>query len=229
MVTPKMATLPEPAAEAVPPRIPNWERSSVSVPASWPDARWEHAGETAPPHRPVHAHGRQSRRTRATTTAIVLASLVAVFVAVTIVMVLLHHSTNATTGATHTAPVTSSHSTHVVAATKTADGVTSTTRSELHALKGIPTLVTVAALINPYVTSLQQYAAVLSGAHVSAKARTAAAQALALARQDVQFLSSINGLPSIRLGSYLEQFGKDAAQFQKALGTLEHDLGASTT
>ena len=229
MVTPKMATLPEPAAEAVPPRIPNWERSSVSVSASSPDARWEHAGETAPLHRPVHAHERQSRRTHATTTAIVLASLVAVFVAVTIVMVLLHHSANATTGATPRTAVTPSASAHLVAATKTADGVTSATRAELLALKSIPTPVTVAALINPYVSSLQQYATVLSGADVSATARTAAADALALAGQDVQFLSTINGLQPIRLGTYLEQFGKDAAQFQKALGTLEHDLSASTT
>jgi hypothetical protein len=53
--------------------------------------------------------------------------------------------------------------------------------------------------------------------------------ALAQVGDDVQSMSTINGLPALRLGSYLEQFGKDTAQFQHALATLEHDLGAPTT
>jgi len=173
------------------------------------------------------------------------ACLVAVFVAVTVVMVLLHHSANSTstgaapppavtssgstTGAAPPAAVASSGSTRLVAATQVADEATSTTILGLHALKGIPTIVTVAALINPYVSSLQQYANALPGTDVPATAQTAAANALALVGEDVQFLSTINGLQPVRLGSYLEQFGHNAAQFQKALATLEHDLGAPTT
>ena len=229
IVTPKVGTLPAPVAEVMPPRMPNWDRSAVS--ASWPDAGWELAGETTAPHRPVPAHGRRRRRTRATTAVIVVSSLVTFFVAVTGVMVLLHHSAtaNATAGTAPTKAVTSSGATQLVAATRVADGATTKTGSELHALKGIPTTVTVAAVINPYVTSLQQYAAALSGPGVPAAARIAADDARALVDQDVQFLSTINGLQPIHLGSYLEQFGKNATQFQRSLGTLEHDLDASPT
>lgn len=227
LVTPKVTTLPKQATEAVPPRIPNWERASVS--ASWPDVQWEHASETTLPHRPLHAHGRRSRRAGAVTAGIVLASLFAIFLAVTVVMVLLHHSTNTTPASAPTATVTSSDSTRLVAATKVADRATSTTLLELHALKGIPTPVAVAAVVNPYLSALQRYAIVLSGADVPATARTAAAVALAQVGDDVQSMSTINGLPALRLGSYLEQFGKDTAQFQHALATLEHDLGAPTT
>jgi hypothetical protein len=163
------------------------------------------------------------------TAGIVLASLFAIFLAVTVVMVLLHHSTNTTPASAPTATVTSSDSTRLVAATKVADRATNTTLLELHALKGIPTPVAVAAVVNPYLSALQRYAIVLSGADAPATARTAAAVALAQVGDDVQSMSTINGLPALRLGSYLEQFGKDTAQFQHALATLEHDLGAPTT
>jgi hypothetical protein len=229
IVTPKVATLPAPAAEVVAPQIPDWDRSAVSASGSSPDAGSELAGETAPPHRPVPAHGVPRRRNRATTAVIVLASLVTFFLAVTAVMILLHHSANATAGTAPTGTVASSDSTQLLAATRVADGATATTGSELHSLKGIPTTVAVAAVVNPYVATLGQYEDTLSGPGVPAAARTAVADARALVGQDVQFLSTINGLEPIRLGSYLEQFGKNAAQFQLALGTLEHDLGASTT
>ena len=227
LVTPKLATLPKQATAAVPPRIPNWERASVS--AVWPDVEWEHASEPTLPHRSLHAHGRRSRRAGAMTAGLVLASLFVIFLAVTVRVVLLHHSTNTTPASAPTAVVTSSDSTRLVAATKVADRATSSTLSELHALKGIPTPVAVAAVVNPYLSALQRYALVLSGADAPATARTAAAVALAQVGDDVQSMSAINGLPALRLGSYLEQFGKDTAQFQHALATLEHDLGAPTT
>jgi hypothetical protein len=172
-------------------------------------------------------HEQRSRRIRVTTTAIVLASLFVVFLAVTVLMVVLHHS--APTGKATTATVTSSDSARLVAATNVADEATSTTRSELHQLKGIPTPDTVARLINPYVTALQRYAIVLSGTDVPAHARSSAAEALAQVGDDVQDLSPINGLRAVRLGTYLETFGRNAAQFQKALGTLEHDLRSPAT
>jgi hypothetical protein len=231
MPTPKLATLPKPSTQGVPPRMPNWDRSSVSAP--WPDDRSDHAGETTLPLRTVHGHGHEhgQRRSRfnATTAVIMLASLFAVLVATTIVLVLLRNSPSTPTRTAPSATVAPSDPTRLVAATRVADQDANTALLALHAMKGIPTPDKVAALVNPYVAALQSYAIVLSGADVPATARSSVSNALAQVGQDVQFLSTINGLRSVKLGSYLEQFSEDDALFQNALGKLEQHLGASTT
>ena len=51
----------------------------------------------------------------------------------------------------------------------------------------------------------------------------------ALLARDVQSLATINGLPSLRLGSYLEGFDPGVTHLQKDLRTLEHTLGARTS
>ena len=109
-------------------------------------------------------------------------------------------------------------------ATRDAEGATTTARSEFSSMVGFPTIRKVAAVIHPYVASLQAYKTVLSRIHAPAAAGTAAVTADALVTSDVRFLSTINGLPSLRLGSYLEQFGRDATQLQNTLGTLEGEL-----
>ena len=84
-------------------------------------------------------------------------------------------------------------------------------------------------MINPYVSSLQHYETTLAGTAVPTAARTAAAGAHTLVSQDVQFLGTINGLAPLRLGSYLEQFGKNATQLQADLSRLEAELRTATS
>jgi hypothetical protein len=231
VVTPKVAVLPEPVDEAVPPPIPNWEGAPAS--ASWPDALYDDASSTSRPPRLVHsveeAHRHHNRRSRAFLTTAVLASLFVVFVVVMVVMVLLHHSDNPPAGTASTVTVVAPETARLQTATKTMDTNASTTRSALHSLNGIPTTVSVAAVINPYVTDLQRYEAILSGAKMPTAALGAAAKVRAQLSLDVRSLATIDGLPPLRLGTYLEEFGTGVNELQKSLGTLEHALGAPTS
>lgn len=156
--------------------------------------------------------------------AAVLASLFVVFLAVTVVMVLLHHSTPAPARTAAKAAVVTPDTGRLQAATKTLNSRTNTTDLALHSLAGIPTPSMVAAVINPYVSSLRHYQSVLSGTEVPSAARGAAAQVRASLSGDVRSLATINGLPPISLGTYLRAFGPDAGQLQKALGTLKRAL-----
>jgi hypothetical protein len=229
-VTPKWADLPDSVTEVVPPPIPNWEQASAST--SWPDALYEQASSTTRPPLPAHsaagAHHQHNHRTRAFTTTVVLASLFVIFVAVTLTLVLLHHSDNPPARTASTAAATSPDTARLQAATKTMGGNLNATRAAFHSLKGIPTIVVVAGIIDPYVSSLQHYQTVLAGAKVPTSARAAAANVRALLSGDAQSLATIHGLPPIRLGTYLEDFLTSATQLQKDLGTLEHALGGRT-
>ena len=139
---------------------------------SWPDARWEHASQTTLRRDPVHpafrTRGRPRRRSRAFVTTVALACLVVVFVAVAVIMSSLHQSTPATAGprAASTSAVSSSSVSRLQAATDTAAAATTTARSGLDAITGIPTPAKVAAVINPYVSSLQRYEMTLAGTAV---------------------------------------------------------------
>ena len=216
-----------------PPPIPNWDRTAESM--SWPDARWEHASQTTIPRAPLHpayrTRGRPRRRSRAFVTIVALASLFVVFVAVAVIISSLHQSTPATAGSrvASTSAVSSSSVSRLQAATDTAAVVTTTTGSRLHAISGIPTPAEVAAVVNPYVSSLQRYEATLAGAAVPTEARTAAAGARTLVSRDVQFLSTIRGLAPLRLGSYLDQFDTNATQLQADLSRLEGELRTATS
>ena len=164
-------------------------------------------------------------------TTVALASLVVVFVAAAIIMSSLHQSKPATAGqrAASTSAVSSASVSRLEAATDTAAAAITTTRSSLDAISGIPTPAKVAALINPYVSSLQRYETTLTGTVVPTAARTAATDTHTLVSADVQYLSTIKGLAPLRLGSYLEQFGKDATQLQADLGGLEGELRTATS
>jgi hypothetical protein len=227
-VTPKVAVLPEPVDEAVPPPIPNWEYSS----ASWPDEPYEDAISTTRPPRPVHSveetHRHHSRRSRAFMTTAVLASLFVLFVVVMVVMVLLHHSANPPAGKASTAAVIAPGTARLQTATKAIDTDANTTLLALHALHGIPTPVQVATVVNPYVSNLQHYQTVLSGVKVPTAARGAAAKVRSLLSRDVPSFATIDGVPPLRLGSYLEELGTGLTQLHKDLGTLEHALRART-
>jgi hypothetical protein len=220
----------EPLGELERKPIPDWERTSAA--AAWSEARWEHASEPAPPSRPLPSaddQHRRGRRSRAVTTTIVLVSLFIVFAAVAAVVASLHHSAPPSHGRA-SAPrpkVSSADVTRVRTATAAADAATTTVHVNLDSLHGIPTPAGVAAVINPYVQSLQQFQSVLATTALPARTRTAAASAQVLVTQDVQFLATINGLPSIRLGSYLEQVGQESADLQSTLARLQTELPAS--
>jgi hypothetical protein len=84
-------------------------------------------------------------------------------------------------------------------------------------------------VINPFISSLQLYDAVLAGSKVPPAARPAAESAEAQLHQDLQFLDSIDGLPAAQLGSYLAQFNADATQLQTTLSTLAQNLRSSAS
>jgi hypothetical protein len=231
--TPDLTARLDPATDA-PPRVPSWEPAARS--ASWPDARWEHASATTLPRPPVHAgaRGHRERRapSRAFVTRVVLACLVVAFVAVAAIVYGLQATTtpSATTSfpAKTTAVVSPAAVSHLLAATETIDVDTDTTRSSLDTIAGIPTPATVATVINPYVTKLQHYATVLESTVVPEAARTTTSSVRSLVNQDQRALSTITGLPSLGLGSYLEQFGKNSRQLQIALGNFEGELSSPT-
>jgi hypothetical protein len=112
-------------------------------------------------------------------------------------------------------------------ATRAAVSATIATRANLDALTGFPTLDKVAAVLNPYASSLQSFERVLTDTDTAAAARTTALSALMLVTGDVQFLGTLNGLPPVRLGSYLVSFGTDVSQLLKTLSTFEGQLHTS--
>ena len=109
-------------------------------------------------------------------------------------------------------------------ATDEVASATTGARAGLASLSGFPTPNNVATVINPYVASLRLYETFMSGAAVPAARRSVAATAEAQVRQDVSFLETINGLPPVGLGAYLQQFGSDTTQLQTSLTTFEQDL-----
>jgi hypothetical protein len=116
----------------------------------------------------------------------------------------------------------------IQSATDEVDSATTAARAGLASLSGFPTPTNVATVINPYVASLRLYETLMSGTTVPLPARSVAGVAGAQVRQDVNFLSTIDGLPAIRLGAFLREFITDTAQLQTTLGTLEQDLRTPT-
>jgi hypothetical protein len=96
-------------------------------------------------------------------------------------------------------------------------------------MTSFPTPANVATIINPYISSLQLYEAVLSGSTVPSSATSEAASAKAQARQDLAFLGTIHGLLPLQLGAYLGQVGTEATQLQATLSDLEQSLRPSTS
>jgi hypothetical protein len=219
-------------ATEAPPRIPNWERGFASM--SRPDARWDYAHETTVPDLPVHAapltHRRRIRQRRAFVTTVVVICLLAAFVAAAAIVSSLHNPTAATARppAASTSEVSSSAVSRLHAATVAADVATVTARSKLDAISGIPTLTNVAAIINPYVSSLQRYVFILTGTVVPDPARSVVGGVDSLVSQDVQFLGTINGLPSLGLGTYLAEVGKRSTQLQMAFSEVQGELRTGT-
>ncbi len=222
----------EPITEVPPPKIPNWEAPATSAQA---EANWEHSVD--PSFRPgiPHAHtpGQRPSR-RPSRTVIIVAAVACLLVAVlaaTAILTSLHHSTanpgpsGATTPKVSPAPGTN----RVGVATAAALTATREAQHGLLSVKGFPTVKKVAAVINPYMSSLQDYKHFLSGLSVPPAALGAERVAAAEVNGDLAFLSTINGLESLHLGTWLVQFGSNTVDLQTALSTFEQVLHVPTS
>jgi hypothetical protein len=230
--TPKPTASLDRATDA-PPRVPNWERGRAATSQS--DAQWDGAeGPTSPEipvHAPPHARRRRLPRSRAfVTVAVVLCFLVAVVAGVAIVSAFHNPAApKATPGTTSISHVSSPAIARVQAATTTAEAATTAARSDLTTIPGIPTVSSVAAVVNPYVESLQHYQDTLTNTAVPASAKTAVDSLRSLVSQDARFIFTINVLPSLGLGAYLAEFEQRSVQLESALhkirGTLDEAAG----
>jgi hypothetical protein len=194
--------------------------------------------------------GTEKRRSRVFTATIVLACLFLVVVAAAVgVRALRHQPTTAppahaaspaSTARHTTAPskgstnkgstsTASTNTARIQSATDAVDSAATAASVGLASLSAFPTPTNVETVINPYISSLQLYDAVLEGGQMPPAARPAAASAEAQLRQDLQFLDTIDGLPADQLGAYLTQFNADATRLQTTLSTLEQNLRASTS
>jgi hypothetical protein len=117
----------------------------------------------------------------------------------------------------------------MLTATRAAAAATTATRAELDAMTGFPTPDKVATVMHPYIASLRHYETVLMGITTPAAAQTTALGALMQVDSDVEFLGTINGLPPVRLGTYLEESGTNATQLLKTLSTFERQLHPSAS
>jgi hypothetical protein len=228
---PKVKAAPKPVwtdrTTEAPPRIPNWEHDVEST--SRPDVPWEHDHETRIGDVPVHVVPLtgQRRRSRVFVVAVVLLCLLFAYVAVAAILSSRHNPPAATAGPRAASPSEVSIA-QMEAATVAADRATVTTRSKLEAIPGIPTLTNVAAVILPYVTSLERYETALTGTVVPAAARTSVAGVRSLVAQDLQFLDTLDGLRSLGLGTYLAEVVKRSTQLQTVFGQVEGALHTAT-
>ncbi|HTU36556.1 MAG TPA: hypothetical protein VMF35_00985, partial [Acidimicrobiales bacterium] len=81
-----------------------------------------------------------------------------------------------------------------------------------------------ATIINPYVDSLQLYETLASSVQVPAAARDAAQTADTQVHQDIAFLGTIDNLPSVQLGFFIDDFFARSTQLQSTMDALEHAL-----
>lgn len=227
-----------PVATGTPAPIPpvDPEPALVSTPTALLDREREGDGEAASAAGPAHARSKKNRegkeRRGVYTATIVLACLVLVIVAGALAVRSLHHATTPTTSSpAHSASRVSSpaDAARIQTATDEVDSATTAARAGLASMTSFPTPSNVATIINPYISSLQLYEAVLSGSKVPPSATSEAASAETQVRQDLEFLGTIHGLPPVQLGAYLGQVGTDATQLRATLGDLEQDLRSPTS
>ena len=191
-----------------------------------PTCGGKHDRETTVGDIPVHVApltGRR-RRSRVFVAAVVLLCLLFAFVAVAAILSSRHNPTAATAGPRATSPSEVSVARMERRPPLQPTAATVTTRSKLDAIPGIPTLTNVAAVILPYVTSLERYETALTGTVVPAAAQTSVAGVRSLVAQDLQFLDTLDGLPSLGLGTYLAEVGKRSTQLQTVFGQVEGTL-----
>ncbi len=191
--------------------------------------------ESARSHGPVHARMRKTDgNARRSPVFMATAAIACIFISVVSVAAIVHslHTTgpSVTTPPSTTLPAASSPATaRVQSATDSVDSATTAAVASLASLPGFPTPTNVANVINPYISSLQLYDAFLSGASVPQPARSVADATESQVRHDVAVFSTIDGLPPIRLGAYLNTFSAEVTRLQASFTTLEQDLRSQAT
>jgi len=181
---------------------------------------------------PVHARTRKTRATQRRSPVFMATAVVACVFLVVVGIAAIAHSLDHSTAPPATPPAgTASPATHaspaaarVQAATDAVDSATTAARAGLGSITNFPTPANVANVVNPYVASLQLYDTFMSGASIPAPASSAAVAAEAQVRKDITFFGTIDGLPPIRLGTYLRSFTTDVSRLQATLSTLEQAL-----
>ena len=169
----------------------------------------------------------EQRRRRGETRRRVL--LAALFVAVVICAVVIVHAGRARSDtqppAATTSPVSSgAQLSRLESAINDVQSASSGAQAGLSSLGGFPTPQRVAAVVNPYVDSLQLYQNVAAGVTVPTAARAAFASANDQVAQDITFLKSINGLPPLQLGTFIDEFVAHITQLQATLDRLRQNL-----
>ena len=173
-----------------------------------------------------HTSARTARRSGETRRRVLLAAL---FVAVVICAVVVVHAGRARSETQPPAAIISPVSSgaqlsRVESAISDVQSASSAAQAGLTSLAEFPTPQRVAAVVNPYVDSLQLYQNVAAGVTVPTSARSAFASANDQVVQDITFLKSINGLPPVQLGSFIEEFFAHITQLQATLDRLQQDL-----
>jgi hypothetical protein len=229
-----IAPLPawETVAEVTPPKIPDFETAPNLT--SKAEAHWDRASDPPFPTGILHPHRTghrgQRRPSRTVITMSVLACVVVVFLAATAIITSQHQPTTTGSGppaaSTPTAP-TPAATTAARSATEAALTATTTAQQRLESLSGIPTITKVTAVMTPYISSLQRYQSFLARSKVPALARGARNNAATVVSQDLLFLGTIRGLESLRLGTYLVQFGSNTVELQTTLSTFEQIMRSS--
>ena len=178
--------------------------------------------------RPAHAGKRYGATTGSDVRRLVLLGLL--FFAVVIGAVVLHfghiRSGTAAPPATAATPGVSSQDTvaRLESAITDVQSASTAAQAGLTTLTVFPTPARVATIINPYVDSLQLYETLASSVQVPAAARDAAQTADTQVHQDIAFLGTIDNLPSVQLGFFIDDFFARSTQLQSTMDALEHAL-----
>jgi hypothetical protein len=93
------------------------------------------------------------------------------------------------------------------------------------ALHTLPTVASVAAIVDPYGVALQQYEATLSQATLGASATSWRTTVLDQTQRLTQLLGTLPATPPAHLGEWISGYYLQTAQLQSAIEELEAALG----
>jgi hypothetical protein len=162
------------------------------------------------------------------TATVVLACVLLVAVSTVLIARAFHRPSNPGSPAASASPAVARA--ELQAATDEVDAATTTAVAGIMSLPVAPTRGQVAAVVNPYVETLALYDTVLSGslsAHDLAASSTGPARATAAQiRRIVSSLRTVDVLPPIALGAFVQSFGSDATGLQATLNDLEGALAS---
>jgi hypothetical protein len=96
-------------------------------------------------------------------------------------------------------------------------------------IHGVPTVAMVSAVVDPYVSALQHYERVLTGATLTLSALPARRSVLDHVHHLVTFLQTLTRVPADHLGSWIDGFYLQTAELQAAIDGLQNALSTTGT